>query len=195
MQSAKTKKMVIESLNRADQHTIERRAERIMQISSVIEPASYIGEDELLSMIEEARACFINGLNISTLVIATSCIERMLITELKKRGYKSGTLNEAIEKCAGITNDPEQLLDKVSTLLRARNAYVHIKTSNHESRRVVRADARGVPPTTISEEDALLSIVTMYKLFNALTLDAPYDLLANLGFPDQNNNVYKETEL
>lgn len=189
------KEMVIESLNRSDQRTVEIRAERMMQISSVIEPASHIGEDELLSMIEEARVCFINGLNISTLVIATGCIERLLITELAHRGYDAGTLNDAIKKSAAITSDPEQLLDKASALRQARNAYVHIKTNNHESRRVVRADARGVPPTTISEEDAFLAIMTMYKLFNALTREASYDLLASLGFPDQSNNVYKETEL
>lgn len=178
------KEMVIESLNRADQQTIERRAERMMQISPLIISQSRIGEDELLSMVEEARVCYINGLNISTLIVASSCIERMLITELKHHNAPNETFQSAIKKHRETARYPEGLLNTVDSLRVARNAYVHNKPNSNKSRRVNRAMAADVAPTTISEDDALSAIKTMYKLFNTLFREAPVDQLDHLTFSD-----------
>lgn len=135
-------------------------------------------------MMEEARLCYISGSNISTLIIALSCIERMLVTALSVRNHTVTTLDQCIKKCRSITKDPEKLLDTVDSLRKARNGYVHRQCDDNENRRVNRATTAKVAPGTISENDAFLAIKTMYKLLNTLMREASHNILENLDMPN-----------
>jgi hypothetical protein len=75
---------LINALKWFDETTRVERAKRIDWASSLYQsPGLVSGEVVPLSMMEEARVCFVNGQFMATVLCATSVVEHLLVAELE----------------------------------------------------------------------------------------------------------------
>jgi hypothetical protein len=73
-----------------DEHSRQARVARIAWASSLYQsPGVVFGEIIPLSLMEEARICFVNGQFMACVLCATSVVEHLLVVELEARGVKN----------------------------------------------------------------------------------------------------------
>lgn len=73
---------LVDALKWFDENTRVERAKRIDWASSLYQsPGLVSGEVVPLSMMEEARICFVNGQYMATVLCATSVVEHLLVAE------------------------------------------------------------------------------------------------------------------
>ncbi|MBK4996591.1 hypothetical protein IAE39_004765 [Pseudomonas sp. S37] len=167
--------MCVEALQRSDEKSRLQRAHRMVAISHFIQPASYVGIDEPLAMMEDAKSAYISGAFLASMASAMSSIEHMLLTEIAERGIKKhkkvavDSASKAVTCLRDLTTGQEVLLDKVDELNKIRNAYIHPYPEGNPRRRINRADCLGVSAIEVSEKDAFEAIKAMYQVFD-LTL-------------------------
>lgn len=143
------------------------RAKRIRWVSPHAVEGAIIGRTELLKLLNEAHACFVDGHDIATLIVAVAAIEQVLAEELTGAGLAGhGTplsqFTDIARKCNLFTAG---LLDEVDRLRKLRNPYAHLKPDDHLHSLGNRYMAQGRHPSLLVEEDAKAALETMYAMF------------------------------
>ena len=169
-QSGDFKQRLIEALEYSDEQNRENRADRLIWLSQFqTEGGLVAGRLEPLSLLEEARVCFMNGNFIAALLTATSFIEQTLVVELEERAVVGprGTLQKAIETARAANLFSSALLDGADQLRLIRNPFVHRKPDEHTHSLGTRFRAQGVHPDSVLEADARLALELMYGYFHS----------------------------
>jgi len=155
-----------QALEQSDNHRREKRADRIRWVSQyrIGEVGEVIaGPFEVMSLLSEARECFVDGHYIATLMLATALIEHVISDELVARNKaKYGTPFERLIKIAREEAlFPLELLEVADRLRAIRNPFAHHKPDDHEHRLGNRYFAQKRHPGLIAEEDAKEALIAM----------------------------------
>lgn len=119
-----------------------------------------------MTILNEARECFIEGHYIATVLLAMAFIEHTVIDELAKNGLgRPGRFSLALKAAAESQLFPDELLSRTSKLSLIRNAFTHRKPSDNPNSFGYRFQTRGVHPARILEEDAKQFLALMYEYF------------------------------
>jgi hypothetical protein len=119
-----------------------------------------------MTILNEARECFIEGHYIATVLLAMAFIEHTLIDELAENGLgRPGRFSLALDAAAKNQLFPDELLSRTRNLSLIRNAFTHRKPSDNHDSFGYRFQARGVHPARILEEDAKQFLALMYEYF------------------------------
>lgn len=165
------KQRLIDSLKWFDEQYREDRADRLIWLSQFQTEFGLITSERLepLSLLEEARVCFVNGNFIAALLVATSYIEQVLVSELEAQsiGGSRETLQKAIETARLANLFTPELLNGADQLRLIRNPLVHRKPYGHVHSLSTRFRAQDVHPNTILEADAKLALELMYGYFHS----------------------------
>lgn len=155
------------ALEKGEARTRPERAARIRWLSEVIPRNRAFGMPLETSLVfEEAKASFIYGNFVASMVLAAAFIEHWFIASLDTRGYHkeaSQGLATAIE-CARHNHlvDPI-ILDKADQLRLIRNPFVHLKEIDHPHgihRRMAKTKTFDLP--ALLENDAREALLAMY---------------------------------
>ena len=155
------------SLERSDSETRQRRADRILWSSKYETPVRSGLASEPVRMLDEARACFVHGHYIATLVTAMSVIEHVIVEELNDRavaGYKA-SLYDVIRTAIKANVFEEELLQRADSLRVIRNPFVHSKGDDNEHGMRIRSQKKGDHSDKVLEDDACEALDVMYGLF------------------------------
>jgi hypothetical protein len=68
----------LKALEAYDTASREDRAQRLVWLSQFAVPGAVLGRSEPPALVEDARACFINGLYIAALLTALACIDQCM---------------------------------------------------------------------------------------------------------------------
>lgn len=151
-----------------DDDSRRARVERIEWASALYQPSGMIVGSLLpLSLLEEARICFVNGQFIGAVFCATAVVEHLLVEELENRGLTNGkvTLGPSIAIARDHLILPASACERMERLNGLRNPLVHRRDQQDPSTLVARYQAHGVHPTTILEADARFALEIMYEVF------------------------------
>jgi hypothetical protein len=168
MSEASELKPLLEALSWFDEDSKLARARRIEWASSLYQSSGLVsGEIVPLSLMEEARACFVNGQFMATVLCATSVIEHLLVDELDARGVTNGksTLGPSIGVARDAQIFPAALLERVETLNSLRNPIAHRRGEQDASSLATRYRRHQVHPSALLESDARFSLEVMYAFF------------------------------
>lgn len=166
------KQQLIDALAYSDAQSRDDRANRLVWLSRFQQPYGIIaGRLEQLSLLEEARVCYVNAHYIAVLLTTTAFIEQTLVEELEFRAIPGprDTLAKAVTTARNAKLFPAELLDRTDHLRKIRNPFAHRKSDDHAQSLGSRFRAREMHPTSVLEEDAQHAIEQMYEYFS-LTL-------------------------
>lgn len=159
---------LIDALRWYDDESRAARARRIEWASSLYQsPGMVAGEFVQLSLVEEARVCFVNGQFLATVLCATSAVEHLLVGELETKVVLAGktTLGPLIQMACDVKLFPPPVIERLQTLNERRNPLAHRRDPGHESTLVSRYLQHKVHPKALMENDARLAIEVMYEVF------------------------------
>ena len=151
-----------------DEDSRLERAKRIDWASSLYQSTGLIsGEIVPLSMMEEARACFVNGQNMASVLCATSAIEHLLVAEIESAGASSGnaTLGSSIRTAETAQMYSAEVISDLREINELRNPLAHRREASDSSTLANRYLERKSHPDLITEQDARHSLKVMYKYF------------------------------
>ena len=162
---------LLRALTVSDEHRRWGRADRILWVSAIRpQLGAAVGPLDTMTILNEARDCFIEGHHIATVLLATAFIEHILMDELSERELgRPRTFSAAVNAATENRLFPDELLSQTRDLSLIRNAFTHRKASDDPNGFGYRFQTRRVHPTRILEEDAKQSLVLMYEYFR-LTL-------------------------
>ena len=168
---------LIRALEQSDNWRRQERAERIRWVSQYqVEFNGMIsGSVELISLLNEARDCFVEAHYIASLVLATAVIEHLLAEELVATGKAKYGL--PFEKTIQVANDeglfPVEMLAYAETLRVIRNPFAHRKPDGHPHTLGSRYLSQNRHPNLVVREDAQTALIAMYGFFrHALKISA-----------------------
>jgi hypothetical protein len=165
--SATAQDQLIEALTWHDEQTRAKRAERILWASKFKpDDGLVIGKLEPLSVLEEARACFVNECYVAAMLTSTAFIDHALASILSERGIKTkNALKDRID--AARKNDilPTGILDEIDNVRMARNPFAHQMPTGHAMNLSTRFQVQKRHPQAILEEDAKKALELMYELY------------------------------
>lgn len=126
-----------------------------------------VGPLDTITILNEARECFIDGHYIATVLLATAFIEHTLVDELSERGLaKHGVqFSDALKIALENQLFSSELISQTDELRLIRNPFTHRKASTYSKSFGNRFLARREHPTKILEEDAKQALVVMYEYF------------------------------
>jgi hypothetical protein len=157
---------LIDALKWFDEDTRVERAKRIDWASSLYQsPELVSGELVPLSMMEEARVCFVNGLYMATVLCATSVVEHLLVAELEGALTGKPTLGPAIDAAEKAQIHSAATIKDLRELNELRNPLAHRRDASDPSTLTNRYLTKRVHPDAIKEQDARRSLDVMYKYF------------------------------
>lgn len=157
---------LIDALKWFDENTRVERAKRIDWASSLYQsPGLVSGEIVPLSMMEEARVCFVNGQYMATVLCATSVVEHLLVAELEGTLPEKPTFGISIDAAKKAKIYQAAMIKDLCELNGLRNALAHRRDGNDRSTLANRYLAKRVHPDAIKEQDARRSLEVMYKFF------------------------------
>ena len=157
---------LINALKWFDENTRVERAKRIDWASSLYQsPGLVSGEDVPLSMMEEARVCFVNGQYMATVLCATSVVEHLLVAELEGTLPGKPTFGNSIDAAEKAQIYPAAMIKDLRELNELRNPLAHRRDACDPSTLVNRYLEKRVHPNAIKEHDACHSLEVMYKYF------------------------------
>jgi hypothetical protein len=169
--SSDFKQRLIEALKWFDEQYRDDKAERLIWLSQFQAEFGLIASDRLepLSLLEEARVCFVNGNFIAALLVATSYIEQIIVSELVDQsiGGPRDTLQKAIETARSAKLFAPKLLDGADQLRLIRNPFVHRKPDGYVHSLTARFRAQDIHPDKLLEADAKLALELMYGYFHS----------------------------
>jgi hypothetical protein len=169
--SSDFKQRLIDALKWFDEQYREDRADRLIWLSQFQPEFGLIASERLepLSLLEEARVCFVNGNFIAALLVASSYIEQVLVSELEERSIVGPreTLQKAMETARAANIFAATLLDGADHLRLIRNPYVHRKPDEHAHNLTTRYRAQDAHPQWFLEADAKLALELMYGYFQS----------------------------
>lgn len=119
MENTPIRENLIQALSRSDESTRTVRAERIEWLAQHdSRPAAYFGAVDTLRLVEEARACFISGHFVASVLLSTSFVEHTLADELNELDLIKGkpTLEHMIKLAREHLGLPSDLLHEKSGL-------------------------------------------------------------------------------
>ena len=161
-------KPLLEALSGFDEDSRLARARRIEWASSLYQsPGLVSGEIVPLSLMEEARVCFVNGQFMATVLCATSVVEHLLVDELDARGMVNGksTLGPSIGAARGARIFPAEMLERLESLNSLRNPIAHRRGERDASSLASRYCRHQIHPSALMESDARFSLEVMYAFF------------------------------
>jgi hypothetical protein len=125
------------------------------------------GEIVPLSLMEEARVCFVNGQFLASVLCATSVVEHLLVDELGARGLTNGrsTLGPSIGVARTAQTFPAETLARMETLNGLRNPIAHRRDPQDASTLVSRYRNHQIHPSAQMERDARYALEVMYEFF------------------------------
>lgn len=152
-----------------DDDSRSTRVERIEWASALFQPPGMIVGGFLpLSLIEEARLCYVNGQFMGALLCAASAAEHMLVEKLATLGLAGGrsTLGPSIRaaKEGGVLS--AATCENLEKLIKIRNPLVHRREPFDPSTLAARYQAQSVHPNALLEEDARFALLVMYEVFH-----------------------------
>jgi hypothetical protein len=159
---------LMDALKWYDENSRLERAKRIDWASSLYQsPGTISGEIVPLSMMEEARVCFVNGLHMATVLCATSVIEHLLVAEIESAGESSGktTFGKSIDTADKAQMYSGEMISDLRKLNELRNPLAHRRDAGDSSTLANRYLARKSHPDLTKEQDARRSLEVMYKYF------------------------------
>lgn len=157
---------LIDALKWFDENTRVERAKRIDWASSLYQsPGLVSGEVVPLSMMEEARVCFVNGQYMAAVLCATSVVEHLLVAELESTLTGKSTLGTSIDAAERAQIYSAAMIKDLRELNELRNPLAHRRDASDLSTLANRYLAKQVHPDAIKEQDARRSLEVMYKYF------------------------------
>jgi hypothetical protein len=162
---------LIAALEVSDGRRREERADRIIWLSKHQMSVGLTLEEriELPALLEEARHCYVEGLYISSAVVATAFIEQTIVSELLEKGYTTRhriPYSEAVE-LAKSKQLFDGLLERAAAVGGKRNAYAHYKEVTDCDSFTWRFVKGGKHPQAIREEDAQEALSLMEAFYRA----------------------------
>ncbi|MBC2758528.1 hypothetical protein [Thiobacillus sp.] len=159
--------MLLQALAESDEHRRLGRAERILWVSALCpQIGAVFGPLDTMSILNEARECFIEGHYIATVLLAMAFVEHTVMDELADSGLgRPGKFSLALDAAAKKQLFPDELLSRTRNLSLIRNAFTHRKRSDNPDNFGYRFQRRGVHPAKILEEDAKQFLALMYEYF------------------------------
>jgi len=149
-----------------DENTRVDRAKRIDWASSLYTSTVLVsGEIIPLSMMEEARACFVNAQYMATVLCATSVVEHLLVAEFESTLTGKPTLGISIDTVEKEKIYSTAVIEELRELNKLRNSLAHRRDASDPSTLTNRYLAKKIHPDTIKEQDARRSLEIMYKYF------------------------------
>ncbi len=164
-----------EALEWFDEDSRLDRAKRIDWASSLYQsPGLVSGEVIPMSMLEEARICFVNGQYLATVLCATSVVEHLLVAELEALSEISGkpTLGSSICIAEKSQMYSAEIISSLRELNNFRNPLAHRRDVDDPSTLVNRYIERKIHPDSLKEQDARRSLEVMYQFFLQVLIDA-----------------------
>ena len=156
------------ALERHELRSVPERAERLRWLSSVIpQNVGYMMPLESARVFQEARECFVYGQFVGSMVLAASFVEHWLSALLQNRGEQKTAANglaAIIDYCREHELLPPVICDKVDSLRKKRNPFVHLKSFDHPHGLGQRMLQERTHPLTILETDAKDALVAMYSV-------------------------------
>lgn len=166
---------LLKALAESDELRRTGRADRILWLATrQVEYEAIVGPIDTLTVLREARDCFVGAHYVAALLLATAFIEHVLSDELMERGLTpdSGTLASAVAVAREHQIFPSDLLSRTDALRMIRNPFVHRKSPTHPHSFGSRFRERRVHPDVILEADAKEAIEVMYAYFRQTLEDA-----------------------
>lgn len=161
---------LIDALAVSDGLDREQRADRILWLSdSQLSGGVLVGRTDTLSLVAEAKDCFINGHFIGATVLAVSAMEHLLTDVLIDRGlagygvYFTKALTLARDQ--GLFED--NLLTEIDRLRLIRNPHAHLREVTDPDSLNYRYWNENRHPVAVLEEDARAAIKAMCSLLSA----------------------------
>ena len=158
---------LIQALEWYDSDTRLKRIERIKWVGQYEISGGIVGKVEAMSLLGEARDCYVQGHFIATLMLATALIEHVIAEELvdtNKGNYNTNFIDSI--KCARKEKlFPSELLATADKLRELRNPFAHLKPPNHKHSLGNRYISQNRHPEAVKEEDAKEAIVAMFACF------------------------------
>jgi hypothetical protein len=156
------------ALEKADKASLSRRGMRVRWLAQTIPRNILMAMPyETMCVFQEAKASFISGQFVATIVLAASFLEHWFASKLGSIGFDkeaSQGLAASID-CARKNNlVPSVLLDKADRLRQIRNPFVHLKSFEHEHNISRRAFVMRQHPDQLLERDAQDSLTLMYGI-------------------------------
>ncbi len=159
---------LVDALRWYDDESRPTRARRIEWASSLYQsPGMVSGEFVQLTMMEEARVCFVNGQFLATVLCATSAVEHLLVADLEPKVVLAGktTLGPLIQMAFDIQLFLPSVIQRLQTLNELRNPLAHRRDPFHKSTLVSRYLQHKVHPEALMEKDARFAMEVMYEVF------------------------------
>lgn len=150
-----------------DAFTFQVRAKRLKYLDSVYPTGYGMMGLEMYYLFTEARYCYINGQFVATILLAQSLIEQWLSGVLREKGYaiKEGAgLSEIINVVRKHQIMHQFLIDKVDSLRKIRNPFVHLKPMLHPDTLDFLSINQGINHITLAEKDAQNALALMYEI-------------------------------
>lgn len=153
--------------------TDEEKAERATWLASLgTLPSAYMGEMEPMQLLREARACYVEGHFMATILAAAAHVEHNLAEELELRGIVASGGSLSFDKAIAAAHDNDLFRDpdvraKIDALRLMRNPLTHRKPAGHVWTIATRFRQQKRHPMLILEEDAMLALEVMHGLFFA----------------------------
>ncbi|MDM0022188.1 hypothetical protein [Variovorax saccharolyticus] len=133
-------------------------------------PSAYMGAIEPMTLLREARACYVERHFMATILAAAAHVEHTLAEELELRNLVASDGSLSFDRAIAIAHvnnvfaHPD-VRAKIDALRLVRNPLTHRKPDGHAYAIATRFRAQKRPPWVILQEDAMLALEVMHGLF------------------------------
>ena len=156
------------ALERDDRTSLAERAARVRWVAQAIPRKELtVMPFETMAVLQEAKATFIAGQFMATIVLSAAFFEHWLASSLISAGFKGEAAQgwTATIACARQHSlVPPVFLDKADRLHQIGNPFIHHKSFEHEPIPVRRPFAIGKRPYKFLERDAQESLMLIYAV-------------------------------
>ena len=155
-------------LKRYDSSTFEERRVRAMYLRSIYPRGySFLLPPESHYVLQEAKAAYVNGLFVATVMLAQAFIEHLLQSHLEHKGHAViahkglGAIIKYMMK-----NEPEHgfLIKKVDAVRKFRNPFTHLRNFDDPDTLMQHVIRTHQPPDEVLKQEAEKALVVMYQM-------------------------------
>jgi len=156
------------SLRKIDEKSFENRLTRLKQLQEIFPKGySFLLPPETAFVFDEAKAAFVNGQFISTILLAQAFIEHIFQCKLDERGettMANAGLATMVKYLRKENLLHEFLAKKVDELRRIRNPFVRLQDNLHSPGFINRAIKEKISFEKVLEDDAWKALSLMYQI-------------------------------
>lgn len=158
---------LIDALAETDSRVRSDRADRIIWMGQFEKGYAFIGHADTVSVLQEAKDCFVSGHFIATQVLAIAFAEHVLYERLSHRGLyqKRSSLASMVRVARQHAVLPAQLLDEIDRLREIRNPFVHREAGKRTAGLGERVQLEKRHPQRILEQDAQAALTMQFAIF------------------------------